>query len=88
MKELGIDYKKDIHTSHIAELEEGIHLYEIDYYFSGEIITEEPANNMVDTGSFTYSINSNLNYRTEEFPGHALVLECYIKIPWVLEEKP
>ena len=88
MKELGIDYKKDIHTSHIAEIEEGIHLYEIDYYFSGEIIPEEPTNKMVDTGSFTYSIKSNLNYRTNEFPGSALVMECYIKIPWVLEEKP
>ncbi|MEQ8221862.1 MAG: hypothetical protein ABRQ37_06135, partial [Candidatus Eremiobacterota bacterium] len=54
----------------------------------GEIIPEEPADKMVDTGSFTYSINSNLNYRTDEFPGPALVLECYIKTPWVLEEKP
>jgi len=40
MKELGIDYKKYIHTSHIAELEEGIHLCEIDHYFSDQIIPE------------------------------------------------
>ncbi len=87
MKELGIDHKKDIHTSHIVEIEEGFHLYEIDYYFAGELVFEPPVNKVINTDYFAYHISSNLNYRRNEFPLPALVLECYIKIPWVLEEK-
>jgi hypothetical protein len=84
MKELGIDLKKDIHTSHIVELEDGIHLYEIDYYFAGEIISRPSVSEPVDT----FNISSNYTiYRRNEFPFPVLVLECYPHVPWVLNEK-
>lgn len=89
MKELGIDLKKDIHTSHIVELEGGIHLYEIDYYFAGKILACPSVNEPVDKDCFTFNISSNYTiYRRDEFPFPVLVMECYIQLPWVLEEKP
>jgi hypothetical protein len=86
MKETGIDPKKDMHTCHIVELDGGLHLYQIDYYFTGDIISGPSVNKPVNSGSF--NITGNVSYRKNEFPSPALVLECYLHIPWVLNEKP
>lgn len=85
---LGINPEKDLHTCHITEMEKGLHLYQIDYYFMGEIIKEPAEKEVIESkSSFEFNIRKDLNYRVTEFPGDGLVLECFIKIPWVADEE-
>lgn len=85
--ELGIDYKKDIHTCHTTELKEGLHLYQIDYCFSGKIVSGPGEKKIINMDSFAFNINDKLLYRRNEFPPPALVLECFPLVPWVINEE-
>jgi hypothetical protein len=89
LHKLGIDIKKDVHTSHLGKLEKGNQQYEIDYCFVGEIIEGPAEQEPMDILSFdfNFTISDKILYREKEFPKSVLVLQCFPVMPWVIDGK-
>jgi hypothetical protein len=86
---LGIDPTKDAHCCHMVKKREtGLHLYDIEYYFAGQVIreAEDKTTTTVIGDSFCYAVGADTGYRKQQFGDGFLVLICYPEIPWVLSE--
>ena len=87
LETLGIDFKKDIQTSHLCKTAEGKHQYDVNYYFVGKIVEMSKLHAPIDISSFNFIIDETINYRSKEFSIPILRLECFPIMPWIIEEK-
>ena len=89
LETLGIDFKRDVQTSHLCKTAEGRHQYDVNYYFVGKIVQMSKLQGPTDISSFNFIIDENINYRSKEFSESELILrlECFPIIPWMIEEK-
>ena len=82
---LGVNYKRDAETYHMARLEPGLHLYGSWFHFVGSIIKEPigPAT----LNNFTIDFVPNNALAAKAFENQRLVqIEITVKLPWVLSE--
>ena len=83
--ELGVNYKRDAETYHMARLEPGVHLYGAWFHFVGSIVKEPvgPAT----LGNFTIDFIPNNDLAAKAFENQRLVqIETTVKLRWVLSE--
>ena len=83
--ELGVNYKRDAETYHMARLEPGVHLYGAWFHFIGSIMKEPISPATLD--NFTIDFIPNNALAAKAFENQPLVqIETTVKLPWVLSE--
>jgi hypothetical protein len=82
---MGVDYKRDAETYHMAQLEPGLHLYGSWFHFVGAIVKEPIGPATLD--NFTIDFIPNNDLAAKAFQNQRLVqIEITVKLPWVLSE--
>ena len=83
--ELGVNYKRDAETYHMARLEPGVHLYGAWFHFVGSIVKEPIGPATLD--NFTIDFIPDKALAAKAFENQRLVqIETTVKLPWVLSE--
>jgi len=82
---LGVDYKRDAETYHMAPLEPGLHLYGAWFHFVGTISKQPAGPATLDT--FTIDFIPHNALAAKAFENQPLVqIEITVKLPWVLSD--